>query len=166
MDEAISNNYNVIHGSEMSAEEWAKVKEFDILQSTSEMFRTGIAEGRFVYKDDLTPAQFACGELAKRIAKEFLNIELKVSYYVSPDATVIADYLDGHLRFNTSHIVTAMWQPVYGGHVCEQMLDLIIHELGHSAGMHYEHAYHERITMLGAKCTLQAITNKEFFKLY
>ena len=33
IDEAISNGYNVIYGSEMSKEEWGKVKENNLIQS-------------------------------------------------------------------------------------------------------------------------------------
>lgn len=166
MDEAISNNFNVIYSSELNKDEWDKIKGFGILQSTSEMFKTGIAEGRMVAHDQITPYQQWAGELAKKIASDILRIHnLQVKFFESPDATVLADYHaeSATLRFNLSHLDIEWWRPV-NGMVSQKMLDLIIHELGHSEGMHYEHRYHDCLTLLGSSLTLLAIKNPTYFK--
>lgn len=173
MDEAISNNFNVIYGSEMNKDEWNKVREFGILESTSSMFKTGIAEGRHLTRSEITTEQSRIANFAVRIAKEFLNLTITVGFYDSPDASVIADYnSEGQrLRFNVAHVEEGLWNlvaatGVNGMNLIQQpMLDLIIHELGHSAGWHYEHSYHECITMLGSKLTLKALTDPSWFKI-
>lgn len=166
MDEAISNNFNVVYGSEMSKEEWSAVRNDGLLVSTSSMFKTGIADGRSVPPAELTPDQLKVAAFAKRVAKEMLGIDITVGFYESPDATVKADYsAEGRkLRFNVAHFDSIDWLPA-NGRVRQDMLDLIIHELGHSAGWHYEHSYHECITKLGAKLTIQALEEPEWFKL-
>lgn len=169
MDEAISNNYNVIFGAEMNGEEWKAVKQDNLLVSTSTQFKVGIAEGRMVLK--LTDEQKKIAEFSKKIANTFLGIQISVGFYDSPDATVIADFSMElkKLRFNVAHIDEKLWYPVLntkGMAVVQQpMLDLIIHELGHSEGWHYEQSYHQCITALGSKLTIKALSEPEWFIL-
>lgn len=163
MDEAISHNYNVVHSSEMSKEEWNAVRQDGLMISTSAQFKTGVAEGKFVSPN---PIQASIGSFAAKIAKEFLGIYLKVFFYDSPGASAKADYSSeaNELRFNVAHFSDSEWE-LKNGTVKQPMLDLIIHELGHSAGWHYEHSYHECITALGSKLTLKALECPEWFKI-
>lgn len=173
MDEAISNNFNVIYGSEMSKEEWKQVKDMNLLESTSQMFKTGIAEGRHLSQTEITDEQKKIAEFSKKVAREFLNITISVGFYDSPDATVVADYNSesNKLRFNVAHVDKNLWYlvaatGVNGMNLIQQpMLDLIIHELGHSAGWHYEHAYHDCLTKLGSCLTLKALSDPDWFKI-
>ena len=163
MDEAISNNYNVVYGAEMNKEEWGVIKENKLLISTSTMFKTGIAEGK-VATPDKDMKRIA--DFSVRVAKEFLGLNISASFYNSPGATVKADFeLKGNkLRFNIAHFRPEEWMSE-NGNVKQQMLDLIIHELGHSRGNHYEQSYHECITELGSKLTLKALREPEWFLL-
>jgi hypothetical protein len=166
MDEAISNNYNVIYGSEMSKEEWGRVKEDGLLVSTSSQFKCGVAEGKMVAP---TPDQKIIADFCKKTAKEFLGITLSVRFYWSPDATVRADYSSerNELRFNVAHFTDTDWKQVLIGNgklrIQQPMLDLIIHELGHSAGCHYEHSYHDCITAMGSKLVIKALEQPKWF---
>jgi hypothetical protein len=164
MDEAISNNYNVVYGSEMSGEEWAAVKQDGLMISTSAQFKTGIADGKSVKP---TEAQAKVGSLSKKIAKELLGLDITVSYYESPDATVKADFSQeaSRLRFNVSHFTNSEWLADEHGEVKESTLDLIIHEIGHSQGWHYEHSYHDCITKLGAKLAKRVARDPGFIRL-
>ncbi len=163
MDEAISNGYNVIYGAEMSKEEWSYVREDNLLESTSGKFKTGVADGKIVQPTD---EQKKIAVLCKKVAIRFLAINLKVTFLEAPDASTKADYNaeNCHLRFNVSHFSESDWQ-AENGRVKQPLLDLIIHELGHSAGWHYEHSYHECITALGSKLTVHALNNPEWFNL-
>ena len=163
MDEAISNNYNVVYGSEMSKEEWGAIKQDGLLVSTSSMFKTGIAEGKFVTPNE---KQKKIADFSIKIALEILKLNIKVSFYDSPDATVRADFNSeaNQLRFNVAHIGLEMWK-LENNIIRQEMLDLIIHELGHSQGWHYEHSYHDCLTELGSKLTLKALNDPEFFKI-
>jgi hypothetical protein len=170
MDEAISNGYKTIFGSELNRDEWSYIKQDSLLVSTSTMFKTGVADGRMVPRSEWTEEQVLIAGLVIKIAKEMLRINCRVTMYDSPDATVKADYnrSTGELRFNVAHFNRSEWELEgfpYGMTVKEEMLDLIIHELGHSAGWHYEHSYHECITKLAAKCTKKALLEPEWFTL-
>lgn len=166
MDEAISNNYNVVYGSEMSKDEWNAVRQDGLLTSTSSMFKTGIAEGRTVSANELSSEQLIIAGFCKKVAKEILDLTISVSFYDSPDATVKADFSSekSALRFNVAHFADNEWE-ASRGIVKQPMLDLIIHELGHSKGWHYEHAYHDCLTLLGSKLTLKALNEPGWFKL-
>lgn len=161
MDEAISNNFNVVYGSEMSKEEWNAVKRDELLVSTSSMFKTGVAEGKMIHPDE---QQLKIAAFCKKVAKGILGLDIKVWFYESPDADVRADYNKetSLLRFNVSHFATPDWQ-TENKTVKQPMLDLIIHELGHSRGWHYEHSYHDCLTELGSKLALKALSDPKFF---
>lgn len=163
MDEAISNNYNVVYGSEMNKDEWARVKDDELLVSTSQQFKWGVAEGSMVLPND---DQKKIASFCSKIAREMLGISIMVKFYDSPDATVVADYTrdTNVLRFNVAHVSDNMFASV-DGRVGQKMLDLIIHELGHSAGLHYEHSYHDCITMLGSKLAIKALEQPDWFIL-
>lgn len=172
MDEAISNNFNVVYGSEMSKEEWSAVRTDGLLVSTSSMFKTGIADGQTVPPASLTPEQRQLSAFCVKVAKVMLDINITVGFYESPDATVKADYSSegNKLRFNVAHFQGSEWMPVVGSNgqprIQTPLLDLIIHELGHSAGWHYEHSYHQCITKLGAKLTIKALEEPNWFRFY
>ena len=118
-----------------------------------------------------TDDQMKIADFCKKIAKEMLEVSISVRFYYSPDATVRADYNSesNTLRFNVAHITETMWKQVVGGNgkprIQQPLLDLIIHELGHSAGLHYEQAYHDCITALGSKLTIKALEQPEWFTL-
>lgn len=169
MDEAISNNYNVVYGSEMSKEEWNVVRDNNIMESTSAKFKVNLCDGKTVMPDN---NQNAIAYFCYKIAKEFLGLDIIVSFYDAPDATVKADFSDEVLRFNVAHLKEDFWlikrirrngQLLMS--VSAEQLDLIIHELGHSKGLHYEQSYHDCITMLGSKLILKAIEDPQWFEL-
>lgn len=164
MDEAISNNYNVVYGSEMHKDEWAVIRQDGLLESTSSKFKTDFAAGTKVEPDS---QQIKMAAFSIKCAKEFLDLDVTVSFYDSPEATVVADFNQGssHLRFNVAHISKSQWEADEHGEPKERMIDLIIHELGHSQGLHYEQSYHDCITLLGSKMAKKALRDPKWFKL-
>lgn len=46
----------------------------------------------------------------------------------------------------------------------ENVINLIIHELGHYGGHHTEVGYHKTLTKIGAKLMLKALNEPSFFK--
>jgi len=165
MDEAISNNYKVVYGNEMHKEEWDVIKEDKLMVSTATQFKTGIALGAMVTPNK---SQEKIALFSIKAAQEFLGLDITVEFYQSPGATVKADYTseENLLRFNVSHFSESEWAPDEFGEIKQPMLDLIIHELGHSKGnWHYESAYHELITQLGAQFTKKALRNPDWFKI-
>lgn len=178
IDKATSNNHNLIHRSELSVEERAIIHAEKLMQTSSERYNQGIAEATY---PDPTPEQKIVADFAIKIAKEFLDLNVKVSFYDSPRATVRADFnqATSEFRFNVAKFTEEEWVLVLykpsgiqrGGvdgrfRIKQEMLDLIIHELGHSAGWHYEHAYHDCLTKLGSMLAIKALEDPKFFDVY
>lgn len=173
MDEAMSNNYNVVYGAEMNKEEWEVVRNNNLMESTSAKFKMNLCDGKMVEPDT---NQKAIAQFCYKVAKEFLGLDITISFYDASAATVAADFDSEHgvLRFNVARLrlTRDFWNICRHDKVgykllsvSAKQLDLIIHELGHSAGLHYEQSYHDCITMLGSKLTLKAIEDPEWFEL-
>lgn len=156
VDEAISHGFNVVHGSELSKEEWKNIKESEALSTSTELFGKD-----FVSATPIEPTEkmLKVKDLAQRIAKRLLKIDLSVSF-VESQASCGADFGGNHLTFNISRLPKSFWDfPIQA-----ETLDLVIHELGHHAGHHTEASYHECLTELGSKLIIIALTEPSFFK--
>lgn len=162
-DEAISQGYKLIYGSEMGSNEWSRMKEDAQLVSSSKMFGMGTATDAEEIKKEEKHKNIEY--MTKKIAAQLLNLNVTCSFFKSRQATVLAQYGNEHISFNVTKIPGEWFEPDRKGYVSQEMLDLIIHELGHSEGMHVEHSYHNCLTRLGAKCTRKALYQPDFFKL-
>lgn len=154
-DEAISHGHHLISGAELSKDEWKKLKENNLIQSSTELYgKTGVSG------TDVIPTQeqqkFA--HFVKKVAKEFLGIDIIVKFMKAP----VQDgaYFDG---MRLTFIVNRLPKDFFNG-ITEENQNLMIHELGHKAGNHTEHAYHQLLTRLASQLILRAIKNPSFFK--
>lgn len=162
IDDAISNGFRVVHGSEMNSDEWKTIKDNRLIRTSTEVFgkqHVGYTES------DPTENQIKIEKFVKKIANELLGINLNVEWIKSPQANVRADYGNSTLRFNLSKLPQNYWEIDADGYICSELLDLIIHELGHSKGNHTEQSYHKCITYLGAALATKALKNPEWFKI-
>jgi hypothetical protein len=160
-DEAISKGFRVIHGSELSGDEWSNVKGFGLIQSTTALFGKGLTN-----HITLKPSnkQERVGNWCVKFFKDFFGSTLNVAYISAPKASTVADFGDNLLRFNIPKMASYKWVDD-DNTIGERMLDLVIHELAHKKGNHTEHAYHECITKMGAWLTKKALNNPQYFKL-
>lgn len=163
-DEAISRGYKVLNSWEIGGYEREKLKSLASILSTSTMFGKNSKAPKYVEPNDI---QGKIGEWTKKVAKELLGLSIIVSYIDNSNVSTIADYCreegGGELRFNIGRM-SGYWE-LDGGVVSENLLDLIIHELGHSQGNHTDHSYHECVTNLGAKLALKGINEPSWFKI-
>jgi hypothetical protein len=153
VDDAISNGYNVVHGSEMSAEEWENIRKANALQSSHALFGKGEAtDVEEIPESEISQDARIVAELAKRVAKVGLGIDIAVRFIESGQVSSAASFcpLPKTLTFNTSQL-NARW---FRHDNREEQLRLIIHEVGHDEGMHTEQAYHEAICKIGAMLAL------------
>jgi len=159
-DEAISKGYTLINGNQMSKDEWAKVKEFGLIKSTTKMFGTNDIRKANVLKP--APEQIEFSRFAKKVAKEYLGISIEVKYVSAKSCTTIADFNPALqvLRFNMAHSMIPSFDKVN-----PENLELLVHELGHYKGNHTEHSYHDCITNLAGKLIVRAIDEPEFFEV-
>lgn len=159
-DDAVAHGYRVIHGSEMSKEEWKNVKEFGLSKSSTELFGKGGDKPHTIIEPD--DAQKCFGDYAKAIAKECLGLDITVMFHSDPNTTAVASFGNGKLFVNVSKLTNGFFENT----VSEQTTDLIIHELAHSKGMHTEMEYHRCLTKLGSRLTMKALEEPDFFKSF
>jgi hypothetical protein len=155
IDEAISNGYNVIYGNELSKDEWGNIRKADAIKSSTDLFGSGVASST-TYKPDENMLQVA--NLAKRIAKKFLKIDITVGF--SSWDGVAAQFGLNKLDFN----VKALSKDFFNPSVSERVIDLIVHEIAHSNGNHTEKSYHNTITKLAGQLTMLALKEPKFFE--
>ena len=154
-DEAISHGHHLINGAELSKDEWKKLKENNLIQSSTELYgKTGVSG------TDVIPTQeqqkFA--RFVKKVAKEFLGMNIIVKFMKAP----VKDgaYFDGVVL---TFIVNRLPKDFFNS-ITEENQNLMIHELGHKAGNHTEHAYHQLLTKLASQLIIRAIKDPSFFK--
>jgi len=157
IDEAISNGYTVIAGREFAKDVWSKIRSNNLIQSTSDLFGTN-----FTNAETIIPShkQIEVSNYAKRIAKKLLGFDIGISFVKGGYNMVTAQYGNRHLTFNVSKLDHSFFE----NPISEQTTDLIIHELGHEAGNHTEESYHRLLTKLGAKLTMLALKEQDFFE--
>lgn len=162
-DEAVSKGYKVITGSEMSKEEWTKMKQHGNLVSSTALFGKTPKEVDYL---DWDKHHYPLIRLAKKIAKDYSNYDLTVQIYRDGQISARASFGSNTLSFNLAHLTKEMFLPDAEGYINEEMLDLLIHEFGHKDGCnHTEHRYHEYLTGIGAWLVKKAILDKDYFKL-
>lgn len=158
-DDAIAHGYKVIERYEVGSDERTNIKQFDLIKSSTELFGMDISDSKQVQPNS---KQAAFADYAKKIAARVLGIKIQVSFVESPKATVLAQYCrdTNHMTVNVSHLHDDFFVKT----VCYKTTDLILHELGHSRGMHTEESYHRCITEMAGKLIDIALAEPEFFK--
>ncbi len=157
IDDAIASGYRVIYGSELSKEEWGNIKSAGIIQSSSEMFGTGTAKGKSVEPDE---NMLRVAKLAKKIAEKCLGIKISVAFF-SWEGTTGAQFGNNALTFN----VGALGKKFFNPPINARVIDLIIHEIGHSAGLHIEKEYHQCLTKVAGELVIVALNDPKFFNV-
>lgn len=156
IDDAKSEGYRIVYGSEMSKEEWNNIRQYNLLQSTSDKFGRGFCQCDEAKRTD---EMLKVEHLAEKIAYEIIGIHINVRFLESKHKTPRATFGNNELVFYVSQLSKNFFDNPLDRHV----LDLIIHELGHYGGHHTEIGYHNMLTKLGADMTLLALNDPEFF---
>jgi len=158
--DAIAGGYNVINGSELSKEEWQRIRELNLIKSTTEKFgHKGLEEqvGEPIEEGtDLDRWRNFC----RKCAKEFQGNDINVKYVKCTGTPVRADYGGHELRFNLNLLPKRFFK-----RITEENIDLLIHELAHERGNHAEENYYREITRLAGAFTIKAIKKPDFFEL-
>lgn len=157
IDEAISNGYHVIRGSELSKEEWNNVRRFEVMESSSSLFGTNLVNSESVEPNE---QQLLVSEYAKKIADRILNISINVQF-INDRGVVAAQFGSNTLTFN----IAKLGKEFFRIPVTSQTTNLIVHELGHYAGNHTESSYHELITKMTGDLVMLALKEPEFFEI-
>ena len=155
IDEAISQGFKVIHGRELSKDEWKNVKKAEAVKSSSELFPTEYTDATHV---EPTPEMLKYAEFAKKVARRIMNIDIEVDF-IEGDG-VAAQYGNRILTLNVKVAPRSFFESL-----STPLLDLTIHELAHEEGNHTEHNYHAACTKIGAKLAMIALDDPGFFNM-
>lgn len=155
MDDAVAAGYRVVHGSEMSKEEWENVRQAGIMPSSSDLFGHGTVTGEDVDPDE---NMLAVADLAKNIARACLGIDIFVSFK-EWRGVVAAQFGDRVLTFNVGKLSKKFFDPP----VSRKTIDLIVHEVCHHCGNHTESNYLDAITKAAGQLVMLALDEPEFF---
>lgn len=161
IDRAISNGYRVIRGGEMSGDEWNNVKKFDKMESSTNKFGSMGGVPAEPYEPKGHHKQWHT--LIHRIAS-LMDLDIDIEYVNSMKLSNSAEYGSRTLTFNVCKIPRHYWNPL-NNMIKVELLDLIIHEICHEKGMHYESSYHKAITRLGATLALKMVEDPEFLNV-
>lgn len=162
VDEAITRGYRVIRGSEMSAEEWKNVRKNNIIESSTSTFGSKLTDDYEVVKP--TRNMIRAEDFIKRVANRLLSVQAKVRYVKSKTLTHAATYGYNTITFNLTKLPDDIFD-IKKDMISQELLDLVMHELAHEKGYHYEHAYHKCLTMMGSKLTFLMRDEPGFFKI-
>lgn len=163
---AAAHDYNIVHGGALPAEAWENVRKAGAIKPAGQVFPTysGFATAT---PAEVTPAMRRVSELAKDVARFCAGIEIAVRFIEAPDATTVADFEASarEMRFNVSKLGSE-WFIWHGesDHLSE-ILDLIIHELGHYyEPSHLSARYHEAVTKLAGHLAVMALKKPGLFR--
>jgi len=157
IDEAISNGYKVVYGSELSSKEWENVRKAEAMKTSSDLFGSNFVNSTRIKPND---KMIKVAELSKKIAKRCLGINIIVNFS-KWEGNVSAQYGNRTLTFNVSSLGEGFFNQV----LSDRILNLIVHELGHELGNHTEKSYHECITKMTGELIIIALEEPQFFNV-
>lgn len=169
IDSAITNGYRVIGATELSKEERSIAKKYGVLKTSSEEFPVNYVDFSYAQTKE---EHIKIASLAKKIFVELMGLSenLRVEFIESPKATTLADFNASSLvlRYNLAILPSQYFhlKTVNGLTLAStEILDLTIHELAHYYGTHYERAYLDACTRIGALMTNKALEDPNWFDL-
>lgn len=166
---AVAAGYTVIHGGQMSRDEWSAVRRTGAIQPAGQVtpspkpYSENGTPLRIVPQENYTPAIAAVVEYAKRIAPELIDGLGGLHVDIANEATwpFGGTYGPGRLVLNLGRLGHAWFEgPI------TPINDLLLHEFGHHyEADHLSGKYHEALTALGARMASLALDNPSLFVL-
>lgn len=164
---AVAAGYTVVHGSQMSAAEWAAAKRAEAIKPAGQVTPSprpdseGGAAREYLNESKWTPAIREVVALTRRVSAAIIGAEIEVR--VASDVTWPFAATYGARRF--TYNVGRLGHRFFEGPI-EDILDLINHELGHEwASSHLSDDYYRALTKIGGKMTALALTSPHLFAM-
>ena len=159
---ATAHGYTIVHGGSFSGGAWDNIRKADALPPAGRIFPThkkpGV-EDEVIQPEDYTDGMKRVVRYARRLAHALLGFEPQIDIVRHRDGGYQAQW-DGsgstaRLSLNVSKLAgdTAWFdQVVYGTVPGDEIVALLLHELGHaSVSNHLSHEYIHAVALLGAK---------------
>ncbi|MBU8546147.1 MULTISPECIES: ATP-binding protein [Roseomonadaceae] len=155
---AIVDGYHVVHGSQLSGEEWANVRKAGALLPAGRVtpspkaFAEGGAKIKLLPESEWSSHIRATVALYQRLAQMMIGRAIEVRIAVDADVKWLACYGPAGLMYLNKHRLGVKF---FLEGPSERVLDLLIHELGHEySGDHLSSDYYDALTKLGARLAL------------
>jgi len=162
---AVSEGYNVIHGSQLSKAEWENVRRTGTTLPAGQV--TPTRPDKVIKATEVQPTDQMKRviEFSRTVAEKLMAVNLRVTI-LEGESIIGADYggsgSTGHLRYNLTSLGHSFFDDFPSNQ--ERVLSLLIHEFGHHySSDHLSAEYHRALSDLGAKLTLMAINEPEVF---
>jgi hypothetical protein len=151
LDDAITRGYTVIGSRSMSADEWKQMRRVKAVESADSRF--GRSGGSQVSWDspNIIDDHKHVAKLAEFVARETLGIDITVGWEKSNHKHA-ATYARGsqYLTFNVKRLPRRWFRKEN----FDAQLGLIVHEIAHEGGLHYQHSYHDCMEKIAVKLAL------------
>lgn len=164
---AVANGYSVVHGSQLSRQEWAAVRSAGALLPAGQVtpsprpYGEGGKQQNLLSRDKWTKRMEAVARLAERLARRLLGFDITVVMVSDVTWRFAGTYGSRTLTLNLG-VLGHAW---FNGPL-DRILDLILHELSHEyESNHLSREYFAAITRLGAKMAVLALEDPSVFKL-
>lgn len=163
---AAADGYQVVHGSQLSAAEWARVREANALPAAGQVKptkRSKFSENGpklpILNKSEYTPGMAAIVRFAEQAGQHVVGQPITARVARSRQAFA-AWYGQHEITFNLNRLGWA-W---FANGITDDVIDLVIHELGHEyESNHLSAGYYRALTDVGARMVRLALTEPEIF---
>lgn len=166
----VSKGYVLVHGGSLTKNEWSKARDLDLVPSAGSIAPTGAHWGldgepeheipESKWTDDMRLVTDWIIEYAGRL----IDLPVKMRIVNEFGAPYGAHYGGRTYTLNLARLGHAWFKD--DGERTERVVDLSIHELAHQfASNHLSDDYYKTLTRLGARSTMLAATDPDFFKM-
>jgi len=147
-EKAIENNFTIVSSREMSSAEWKQIKRNGAIPTGKDLWPRDFTTMRERGRDTWTSGMIRVASLTMEVAK-IAGLKVRVMMIDAPKASIRADYKEGVIRYNVGVLGEAWFEGSL-----EAQLSLIVHELGHAYGGHYDKTAYDGLAAIGAKLAL------------
>ena len=159
---ALSKGYAVVAGGALSAGEWANSKRAKATPPAGEVCPSRprkLVDAEYLQEKELTPGMMRLRQLVMDASIPVLGILVGVLFTKNRGLSTAATWSDGTLTFHVGSLGQKWFDQIEAKNI-----DLIIHEFAHHfAGTHYDDRYYKALSKVGARFTMFAVEQPEFF---
>lgn len=152
-DEAITRGYHLIGSREMSKDEWRQMRRAEAVQSADSKFPVRAGYGDIDWTSpEINDDHKRVAQLAEFVGRETLSLDVTVGWTRDRSDRAAATYQrsSNYILFNLARLPRRWFKK----NNFKNQLKLIIHEIAHHGGWHYERGYHECLEGIGVELAL------------
>jgi len=172
INRAVAEGFSVVRGS--SKEEFANNRKFGVSQPSSTVFPTPKPYGesgppvKVIKEEDYTDGMKLIYDFTKTLSKKLLGCGLYLRYVSTTNGFGACFGKMGGLGIPTmDYNILRLGKDFFAHGITEEVVSLIIHEFAHYyESNHLSEKYYEACTDLGARLTLLALKDPDFFEEY